>query len=232
MARDSKPVRHGVSTRCLAWSALAGILLMTVTAVWANEGHQHVEEPREPPGIIDPTLLGFSGLKEVFNVHPAFVHFPLALFPSALLLYGLGIVLKRPSWTMAGRACLYLGAAGTVITIWTSWQAQTTFPHNERIHHMMMTHLRIGLAIGALAAVLVLWSFWHRAQQPRSTYAFLAILAFMTYAVLQNGDLGSRMVYIEGAAVKPAVSVITGGPEKAQPHGHGATEEGVPGHHH
>lgn len=183
-------------------------------------------------GVIDPTLLGFSGLHEVFNVHPAFVHFPLALFPSALLLYGLGILLKRSSWIVAGRACLYLAAAGTAITIWTGWQAQGTFPHNERIHHMMMTHLRIGFTIGALAAILVLWSFWHRAQQPKGAYAFLAVLAFTSYAVLQNGDLGSRMVYVEGAAVKPAVSVITGGSQEAQPHGHGATEEGAAGHHH
>ncbi|MBI2174491.1 MAG: DUF2231 domain-containing protein [Candidatus Omnitrophica bacterium] len=180
--------------------------------------------------MIDPTLLGFSGLKEAYNVHPAFVHFPIALFPSALLLYGLGIVLKRPSWIIAGRACLYLGAASTIITIVTGWQAQATFPHNERIHHMMMTHLYIGLAIGALAAILVFWSFWHHTQQPKGTYLFLVVLAFTSYAVLQNGDLGSRMVYVEGAAVKPATSVITGQTDQHE-HGHGESDESVPHHH-
>lgn len=174
---------------------------------------------RAAEAMIDPTLLGFSGLSEIANVHPAFVHMPLALFPSALLLYGLGIVLKRSSWVVAGRACLYLAAAGTAVTIWTGWQAQGTFPHNARIHHMMMTHLRIGLAVGALAAVLVLWSFWHRAGQPRGAYAFLAALAFTTYAVLQNGDLGSRMVYVEGAAVKPRPEEPSSG-RGEQDHGH------------
>jgi len=37
---------------------------------------------------MDFSLLGLQGLHEVFNVHPVFVH-----FLSALLLYGLGIVL-------------------------------------------------------------------------------------------------------------------------------------------
>lgn len=163
---------------------------------------------------IDPSLLGFSGLKEVFNVHPVFVHFPIALFPSALLLYGLGLLLKRPSWTVAGRACLYLAAAGTALAILTGWQAQGSFPHNERIHHMMMTHLRIGLIIGLLALVLVIWSFVKRGQQPKGVYAFLVLLAGTTFLVLQNGDLGSRMVYVEGAAIKPAVSMITGKHER------------------
>lgn len=191
---------------------------------------------------IDPSLLGFSGLKEVFNVHPVFVHFPIALFPSALLLYGLGILLKRRSWIVAGRACLYLAAAGTALAILTGWQAQGSFPHNERIHHMMMTHLRIGLIIGLLALVLVIWSFVKRGQQPKGVYAFLMLLAGTTFLVLQNGDLGSRMVYIEGAAIKPAVSVITGGhadvhdePERSTPphqNSNAQDEEGPHEHNH
>jgi len=199
-------------------------------AAQAHEGHEHMDQAKT--GLIDPNLLGFTGLKEVFNIHPAFVHFPIAFFPGALLLYGLGILLKRSSWIVAGRACLYLAAVSTVMTIVTGWQAQATFPHNERIHYMMMNHLHIAVVIGVLAAILVVWSFWHRAQRPRGVYAFLAVLAFASYAVLQNGDLGSRMVYVEGAAVKPAVAAISGEAKKALPHGHGAAEEGAPGHHH
>ncbi len=189
------------------------VVLLIGPTVQAHEGHEHtVDETSQEAGMfIDPSLLGFSGLQEVFNTHPAFVHFPLALFPSALLLYGLGIVFKRSSWTVAGRACLYLAAAGTAVTVLTGWQAQETFPHNERVHHMMMTHLRIGLAIGALACVLVLWSFIQHHQRPKGIYGFLFVLALTTYLVLQNGDLGSRMVYLEGAAVRPAISAMTGG---------------------
>ena len=176
---------------------------------WAHEGHAHIVEK----SLIDPTLLGFSGLTHITNVHPAFVHFPIALFPSALLLYGLGVILSRPSLIIAGRACLYLAAAAIVVTIVTGVHAQETFPHNPRVHHMMTTHLRIGLMIGGLAGVLTIWSFIHRNQQPLGIYGFLIVLAFTTYAVLQNGDLGSRMVYLEGAAVQAGHDMIL------QPHG-------------
>ena len=204
-------------------------LVGLASLAWAHESHQPVAEPSGMSGWIDPSLLGFSGLKEVFNAHPVFVHFPIALFPSAFLLYGLGIFLKRPSWTLAGRACLYLGAAGAALAIFTGWQAQGSFPHNERIHHMMMTHLSIGVMIGMLALVLVIWSFLQRGQQPRGTYAFLALLAIATALVLQNGDLGSRMVYVEGAAVKPAVSIVTGGSGEYVPHhNEPPVDEGMP----
>lgn len=188
---------------------LGVMMLVGMTSlVWAHESHEPVAEPRASSGLIDPALLGFSGLREAFNVHPAFVHFPLALFPSALLLYGLGLWRKRRSWLVAGRASLYLAAAGTAAALLTGWQAQGTFPHNERIHHMMMTHMWIGVIIGLLALVLVIWSFVQRDQRPKGAYAFLLLLAGTTGMVLQNGDLGSRMVYVEGAAVKPAIPMI------------------------
>ena len=181
---------------------------------------------------MDVSLLGLQGLHEVFNVHPMFVHFPIALFPSALLLYGLGIVLNWRAACVAGRACLYLAAASTVVAVATGLLAQDTFPHNERIHHMMQTHRTLGILLSLTSVPLVVWSFLHQAQRPRGAYPFLALLVFGTYVALQNGDLGARMVFIEGAAVKPAVSVISGGAEEAQPHSHGATEEGASGHRH
>jgi uncharacterized membrane protein len=147
-------------------------------------------------------------------------------------LYGLGVFLNWRSCCVAGRACLYLALAGTAVAVITGLMAQDTFPHNERIHHMMQTHRTVGLVLGLFSLVLVGWSFFQKAQRPKGPYPFLALLALTTYLALQNGDLGARMVFVEGAAVKPAVSAISGGAEEAQPHSHGATEEGAPTHHH
>lgn len=91
---------------------------------------------------MDWSLLGFRGLDQVFNVHPVFVHFPIAFFPASLLLY---------------------------------------------------------------------------------------ILAFESVMVLQNGDLGGRMVFVEGAAVKAIATRQEGD------HGHGGSPQGksdLPHDHH
>lgn len=174
---------------------------------------------------MDFSLLGLQGLREVFNVHPVFVHFPIALFPSALLLYGLGIVLNWRAASVAGRACLYLATGGTVVSVATGLAAQG-IPHNERIHQLMMAHRTLGLVIGPLALLLAGWSFSHKAQQPNLRYGFLLTLAVVTGLVTQTADLGARMVFIEGAAVKPAIPVITSEHEA----GHGDSES-IPHHH-
>ena len=59
-----------------------------------------------------------------------------------------------------------------------------------------------------MTAALTIWSFWQAEQKPKAPLLFLFGTAVACYFTLQNGDLGSRMVYLEGAAVKPAVSVI------------------------
>lgn len=178
--------------------------------------------------MIDPSLLGLQGLHQVFNVHPVFVHFPIALFPSALLLYGLGIMLNWRAARVAGRACLYLATAGTIVAVVTGLLAQDTFPHNERIHHMMQTHKTLGLVIGPLALLLTGWSVWHKAQQPNVRYGFLLGLLLLTGLVVQNADLGARMVFVEGAAVKAAAPLMREG----RSHEHSPTEQSEHHHHH
>ena len=203
----------------IAWSAA----LFAAAPLLAHEGHHAHPEP-----VFDLGLLGFSGLMEVFNLHPVFVHFPIALVPTALLLYFLGIALKKSWLNMAGRSMLYLALISSVVTIATGLAAQSSFPHNEIIHHMMQTHRTIGLVLAGVLVVLTLWSFWQAEHRPRAAWAFLGVLACATYLVLQNADIGSRMVYVQGAAVKPAVQAITS-TEAHQPHAHehiGDTEHG------
>ncbi|HBA59300.1 MAG TPA: hypothetical protein DCZ92_00470 [Elusimicrobia bacterium] len=66
---------------------------------------------------MDKLLFGFTAVKELFNIHPMFVHFPVAFLSGALLLYGLGIVLKKPVLKASGRACLYMAAVGALAAV-------------------------------------------------------------------------------------------------------------------
>ncbi len=166
---------------------------------------------------MDLSLYGFSGLNQVFNVHPAFVHFPIALLPVTLLFYALGLGFRQQAWLLAGRACLYLSLLATAVTVATGFIAEDSFPHNEKIHEMIETHQATGLIVLGITAILTLWSFWHRDQKPRGAWVFVLVTAIACYFVLQNGDIGSRMVFVEGAAVKPAVPIVA---EPGHKHGH------------
>ena len=52
---------------------------------------------------MDLSLYGFEGLSQTFNIHPAFVHFPIALLPVTLVFYAAGILLRRPAF-LIGKA--------------------------------------------------------------------------------------------------------------------------------
>jgi uncharacterized membrane protein len=159
---------------------------------------------------MDWTLFGFTAVKDLFNIHPMFVHFPVAFLPGAFLLFGLGTVFRKTELNAAGRACLYLAVTGALAAVITGLMAEDSFPHNATIHHMMGTHETLAWIVLAISGVLSAWSFFQSEHRPKGAWAFLALLGLANLAVIQGADIGARMVYLEGAAVKPAVSVITG----------------------
>ena len=204
-------IRHQQNVdRYLGPLTRVGLLLLTVFAVFLpSVVLAHGDEESE--SWIDFSHYGFSGLTKLFNVHPVFVHFPIALLPLVLLFFALGIWLKWPSLLIAGRTTLYLACASVIIAVLTGNAAMESFPHNEVIHRMMETHQHTGYVILGLTVLLTAWSFWQRAHIPRGSVAFLFVVAAAAYFVLQSADIGGRMVYLEGAAVKPMVPLMEEG---------------------
>ncbi|OGQ08562.1 MAG: hypothetical protein A3G32_00190 [Deltaproteobacteria bacterium RIFCSPLOWO2_12_FULL_40_28] len=151
---------------------------------------------------MDWSLLGFRGLTQVLNVHPVFVHFPIALFPTAFFFYLIGILRKRNDLLLAGQICLGLGFISTLIAVFTGYVAHDNIPHSQTIHHIMETHEVLGFSSLALVVILIIWSFLKREGKPKVSPLFLVLLGITTLAILQNADLGGRMVFVEGAAVK------------------------------
>lgn len=185
---------------------------------------------------MDWSLFGLGAMREFFNIHPMFVHFPVAFLPGALLLFGLGIVFRKPELNAAGRACLYMASAGALAAVTTGLLAEGSFPHNGTIHHMMGTHETLAWLVLGIGSVLSAWSFFQSEHRPKGAWAFLALLALANLAVMQGADIGARMVYLEGAAVKPAVKAITQEPAEPEQAGFAPAGEAKPagheGHHH
>jgi uncharacterized membrane protein len=133
--------------------------------------------------------------------------------------------------------CLGLGFISTFVTVLTGYLAQETFPHGETIHRMMGTHRTLGFIILGFGVLLMIWSFLKREGIPKGSKFFLFLFGFTVLMILQNADLGGRMVFVEGAAVK-ALPVPQenryehGGSEQGDHHGDGETEGEDSGHHH
>lgn len=166
------------------------------------------------------SLLGFKGLSEVVNIHPVFVHFPVALFPTVLFFYFIGIVWRKEKFLFAGKISLALAVLSAIVTVWTGEIAKDSFPHSETVHQLMMTHEKIGITGLVFGSLLFLWSFWLKEGYPKGKFYFLIFLILTTLAILQNGDIGGRMVFVEGASVKSKVVSPVHHHDHSHPHPH------------
>jgi len=166
--------------------------------------------------------LGLNGLSQMPNLHPVWVHFPIALLPLALVLYIVGISKSKKGLCQAGIITLSLASIAAALALWTGRRAGESIPHGGAIHSLMETHSTLGWAILIGVVLLTAWSFFTNEGAPKAPYAFLIALILLNLTVLQQADLGGRLVYVEGAGVKPVMATM-----KDSEHSHGGSQ----GHH-
>lgn len=166
---------------------------------------------------MDWSLLGFAGLAGMPNLHPAVVHLPLGLLPAAAGVWAWGTWRKDERWLFAGRALLGLAALGAALAVLSGLRAEDTIPHSEAVHRLLETHEATGwtTAVLSVLAFLLAW----KGRGARAAWGAAALAALALAAAAQTADLGGRMVYLEGAGVKPAMEAAAKA-EPAAPAGH------------
>jgi uncharacterized membrane protein len=137
------------------------------------------------------------GLEHAPNVHPAFVHFPIAFWFAALLFWLLSSILGRRDLFHMGRWLLYLAAVSSVIAAGTGLSAEESLGHDSPHHdlvHLHKTLMFVASALG-LAIALVAWAL--RTRDGRAirwglTASLAVLCAFMTIGADRGGELVYR----------------------------------------
>lgn len=150
-------------------------------------------------------FLSFQAVRQAKNLHPMFVHFPLALLPTSFLFYAIGIGTRRRDFTFAGRAVLFLAFLSTLLAFFTGFRAETTLGIAEPQGRLLSSHLACGSALTAMTVLLFAWSTGHVDQTPRARRSFLALLGLAAALAAVTGDLGAQMVLLRGASVTKSV---------------------------
>jgi uncharacterized membrane protein len=144
----------------------------------------------------------------MLNIHPYFVHFPIAILSVGLLWDLLGILLKKESFKNAGWWAQVFGVIAIVITVTTGLIAANTVPHNEGSHEIMETHETIGLIVAGLFIVLFIWRSFLKTSLPSQRLQqiiYLAIGGLAVLTMLYGAHLGGKLVYefgVGGSAVQ------------------------------
>ena len=167
------------------------LALCLILTAGSSVGHSAVSVP-----------LGLESLREIINVHPLFVHFPIGLLVMSSFFYWAGVLAKNEGLIQAGRWTLYGGAVFGIISVITGLQAANAVPHDDEVHRIMLLHQNLGYVILGLSVTLSAWTLAVKSAIPaRGKWIFLIASLALTAVLTQQADLGARMVYLKGVGV-------------------------------
>ena len=138
-------------------------------------------------------------------IHPALVHFPIALTTLSFVFDLCGRLLHRRSFYSAGWWTLVASLVTTIAAIPLGYFDFNRADLSESTRLLVETHSRIGwLLLGALV-LLGVWRWLIRRQPDRGPEAgYLSLAAFVMLIALFQGWYGGEMVYSHGAGVAAA----------------------------
>lgn len=147
------------------------------------------------------------------NVHPMFVHFPIAFLLAVPLIDLIGLLRREEWYFKAGSLVLFLGVLGAVGAVTTGLVAEETVPHSSvAAHSIMELHERMAYTVLGLAVgILLVRSLVRRS---RTNWKFLAVVAaeiiLLASLVGYTGFLGGKLVHEHGVGTALTADEATG----------------------
>lgn len=152
------------------------------------------------------------------NVHPLFVHFPIALLSVGLLFDILGRLFNKESLRSSGWWCGIFGMVAILGAVASGLFAEGTVAHSDESHSIMETHKTLGLVAFGMFALLFTWRSIAKTRLPEKLLplgVYFLMAAFGVGMMFYGAHLGGRLVYefgVGGTAVQQ--------PRKDVPHIH------------
>src|SRR2546428_9723050 len=131
----------------------------------------------------------------MIKLHPAIVHFPIALLSIAAVFAVISLFRKSDFFKQAAFWNLLLGVIGAIIAVLTGLIEEQQLIHNEEIHQILVKHKFTGFAIMIFAQALLTW-YWVRKNKfgEKEYITWVLFLVLGTAMLAYQGFLGGRMV--------------------------------------
>ncbi len=149
-----------------------------------------------------------SGFESLLNVHPLFVHFPIAITILALVFEGAARLNREKFPVVIATALIYSAALAAIVTVLTGFHAAGTLGHDSPGHELVHTHREFMLFYSALIVVLALGNFiitkragerlastWRKVFRP-------GLLVVATVVLVLGSDVGGLLVFRHGMGVR------------------------------
>ncbi|MGB6432157.1 MAG: DUF2231 domain-containing protein [Candidatus Acidiferrales bacterium] len=137
----------------------------------------------------------FPGLHSMLNLHPVFVHFPIALWVGALVFEIVAVARASEDWHRTAARTLYLGTLAAVLAVLTGWRAEMSVPPFGRARGVMSVHETLMLFATTIAGWLCIVALLKPRISGAAQKWFLAGLVVLVILVAIGADRGAEMVY-------------------------------------
>ncbi|NII26343.1 DUF2231 domain-containing protein [Pseudoflavitalea sp. X16] len=157
----------------------------------------------------------------MIELHPAVVHFPIALITIAALFGAMSLFTKKELFKQIAFWNLLLGVIGGIAAVLTGLIEEQNLTHNDEIHQVLVKHKFTGFGILILSFALLTWIWVRKNRIGKGEYiTWVLFLVIGTAAVFYQGFLGGKMVFEQGAGVKPIEQYREHGGDSTKPHSH------------
>ena len=137
------------------------------------------------------------------NLHPLFVHFPVALLIAAAAAEWVHLATRRPAADSLSAWLLYLGAVGALAAALTGWIAAETVAPVAAAHVDFDRHRALGFVTAGVAAALAAWRIAvARRGGPRPRALFAIAMLGLVGALVAGALAGGELVYEHGEGTR------------------------------
>ena len=144
------------------------------------------------------------GLSAALDLHPLFVHFPVAFWLAAAGLLPLAMLRDDERLAHAGRLVLWLGTGAAALTVLTGYLAADRMGHDAPGHDLVHVHRNFMLGATATAAVASALAWKVRERRGPAATALLVVVLGLAAVTSLGADRGAHLVFGYGMGVADA----------------------------